>query len=201
MKKNESSITIEDDMLLLQEKSKALSHISIGEVLQTLSRRGPPLIIIFLSLPFCQPIQIPGVSTPFGIAIAFVALKMAFGKNAWLPDRILKTTITDKALRQITSKLLWLLKKMERLVYPRFELLCNYPAHQVVNGLLIFTLAIFLAIPFPIPFTNLIAAWPMFFLGLGLLEDDGLVILIGYVLTFVAFVFFLSIFLAVKSIF
>lgn len=201
MKKNENNRTIEDDILILQEKGKTLPRISIGEILQTLSGRGPPLFVIFLSLPFCQPIQIPGFSAPFGFVIAFIGLEMAFGKYAWLPERILKTTITANALQRITENFLWLLKKMDYWIYPRLGWLCNYPAQKVVNGLLIFVLAILMALPLPMPFSNLIAAWPMVFLGLGLLEDDGLFILIGYLLSMVTFVFFITLFLLVKSIF
>jgi hypothetical protein len=45
----------------------------------------------------------------------------------------------------------------------------------------------------PIPLTNLFFAYPILAFGLGLLEDDGLMIVVGYLLTLVCFSFFTAI--------
>lgn len=200
MKKVNSTSTIEEDLLLLQEKSKH-SPISIGEILNILSDKGQSLIILFLSLPFCQPIQIPGFSTPFGLAIAFIGLKMAFEKYAWLPKGILAKPISPHALQQITERVLWVLKKMKGWIYPRIAWICYYPGVHIVNGLLIFVLGILLALPLPTPFSNLMAAWSILLIGLGLLEDDGVFLLIGYFVSLFTFGYFAAIILLIKFIF
>jgi hypothetical protein len=41
-------------------------------------------------------------------------------------------------------------------------------------------LGLILALPLPIPFTNLTAGWAMFCISLGTLEKDGLFVFIGY---------------------
>jgi hypothetical protein len=115
--KNKNHRTIEEDLLLLNQKCNNLS-ISLEEILSILSEKGLSLIILFLSLLFCQPLQIPGLSTPFGLAIAFIGLKMAFGNYAWLPKRILAKSINAHTLQKITNKILWLVKKMRRWVHP-----------------------------------------------------------------------------------
>ena len=51
---------------------------------------------------------------------------------------------------------------------------------HVVNGLVIALLGIFLALPLPIPLSNLTAAWAIFLIAFGLLEDNGIFVLIGY---------------------
>jgi hypothetical protein len=200
MKKIKNNSTIEKDILLLQEKGKN-SYISIGEILNILSEKGQSLFILLFSLTFCQPLQSPGLSTPFGLAIAFIGLKMAFGKYAWLPQRILAKSITPQTLQKISEKLLWLLKKMNYWIYPRIIWLCYYPAMQIINGLLISILGILLALPLPIPFSNLMAAWPILFIGLGLLKDDGVFILMGYFVSLFTFGYFIAIFLSIKFIF
>lgn len=200
MKKTKKQVTIEEDILLLQEKGKH-SSTSIGEILDILSDKGQSLIILFLSLPFCQPIQIPGFSIPFGLAIAFIGLKMVFGKYAWLPKRILAKSITANTLQKITEKSLWLLKKMKRWIYPRLAWLCYYPALQIMNGLLISILGILLALPLPTPFSNLMAAWSILFIGLGLLKDDGVFILIGYFVSLFTVGYFIAMVLLIKFIF
>jgi hypothetical protein len=50
-----------------------------------------------------------------------------------------------------------------------------------------------MSLPLPIPFTNLFPAYTILFLAIGLLESDGLFILIGYSLTTATTAFFVSI--------
>lgn len=200
MKKNKKTSTIEEDILLLQEKGKN-SSLSIGEILNILSKKGQSLIILILSLPFCQPLQIPGFSTPFGLVIALIGLKMAFGKYAWLPKRILAKSITPQTLQKITEKILWLLKKIKGWIYPRLAWLCYNPSVHIINGLLISILGILLALPLPTPFSNLMAAWSILFIGLGLLKDDGVFILIGYLISLFTFGYFIAMVLFIKFIF
>lgn len=197
MKKTKSYSTIEEDILLLQQKSRN-SAISIGEILNILSGKGQLLIILLLSLPFCQPFQIPGLSTPFGLTIGFIGLRMAFGKYVWLPQKILAKTISSQTLQNITSKVLWLVRKMKRWIYPRLLWVCQNSVLQIINGLLISILGICLAMPVPVPFSNLMAAWSIFFIGLGLLEDDGVFVLIGYVISVFTFALFIAIVLLIK---
>lgn len=200
MKKIKNNSTIEEDILLLQEKGKN-SSISIGEILNILSEKGQSLIILFLSLPFCQPLQIPGLSTPFGLAIAFIGLKMAFGKYVWLPKAILAKSVTPNTLQKMTEKILWLLKKMRGWIHPRLAWLCYSPAAHIINGLLISILGILLALPLPTPFSNLMAAWSILFIGLGLLKDDGVFILIGYFASLFTLGYFTAMIFLIKFIF
>lgn len=179
MREAKKVITLEEGILLLQEESKKGS-ISLGTILRILSGRGRALILILLSLPFCQPLQIPGLSIPFGLAISFVGLRIAFGKHIWLPKKVLEKTLTQKMLQKITDKALILVKKIKRWVHPRLKWLCHLSAMKKVNSLAIFLLGICLALPLPVPFTNLTAAWAIFSLSLGILEDDGVLILVGY---------------------
>lgn len=195
MKKKQER-TIEENILLLQKKSSN-SSISIKEIINTLEGRWQALLLLFLSIPFCQPLQIPGFSTPFGLLIAFIGLKIAFGKYAWLPEKIIAKEISASTVQKITDHLLWLLKKMHTWIYPRLTWMYQYQVMQVLNGLTIFFLGILLALPLPIPFSNLMAAWPIFFIGLGLLEDDGACIIIGYLLSFLALAFFAGIVLLI----
>ena len=193
-------LRLEEQLVLLQEKGKS-TPISIGEILHILSRQGQVLVILFFTLPFCLPLQIPGLSTPFGLMIAFIGLKLVFGSEAWLPKKLLAKTLAPATLRKITEKALWLLQKMQRWVRPRLIGLCYHPAFRIVNGLLIIVLGLLLALPLPIFFSNLLAAWPIFFMALGLLKDDGLLILISYTFSLFTFAFFIFIILLPKIVF
>ncbi|HRD56148.1 MAG TPA: exopolysaccharide biosynthesis protein [Parachlamydiaceae bacterium] len=188
MKKIKHFTTIEEDLLLLQQKGKD-KNLSIEEILAILSEKGPVLMILFLSLPFCQPIQIPGFSTPFGLLVAFFGLKIAFGKGMWLPKKLLEKRVNPATLQKITESCLWFLQKVRRWIHPRLIFICHNPIFEISHGVLIFFLGIFLALPLPIPFSNLIAAWSIFFMGIGLLEDDGVFVIISYIFSFITLLF------------
>ncbi len=82
---------------------------------------------------------------------------------------------------------------------PRIKALVNNPTFHRLNGILVFFLGLILALPLPIPMTNLLAASPILCLGLGLLEDDGVFILISYALALVCFSAFATLFFWGKS--
>lgn len=190
--------TLEEEILLLQQEGKEKT-LSIAEILQVLSGKGKPLILILLSLPFCQPIQIPGLSTPFGLAVAFIGLRMIFGKRIWLPGKLLNKTIPSATLSRITEKALNLIKKMKPWIHPRLLWLCRSSLIEKGNGLIIFILGILLALPLPIPASNLMAAWSILLIAVGILEDDGLFMLIGYLVFLLTLALFLLLILGIKK--
>jgi hypothetical protein len=66
---------------------------------------------------------------------------------------------------------------------------------------LIFLLGIILALPLPIPLTNLSAGWAIFLINLGLLESDGLFVILGYLISLATVIFFIFMFFSIKIIF
>lgn len=168
---------------ILQDILKQLDtqQWTIEALFQALKGRGYPFLLVLFALPFCQPIQIPGFSTPFGIVIIFIGLRMIFGRRVWWPKWILKQKISTKFLRQVLKKSLWLIQKLKRFVYPRWTWICNDPFLHYIHGFFVILMGFYLALPLPIPFSNILAAWALFLMGLGLIEDDGIFICIGYI--------------------
>lgn len=171
--------TLGESLEILEKTIESTSEISIREIFTILSGRGRPLFLILLSLPFCQPIQIPGLSVPFGIVIAFIGLRMVLGKGIWLPKRFLQITVHTQTLKKIVNKTKGLIKKVKPWTHARLDWVCNSLIMKIVNGLIIVVLGLFLALPLVIPASNLIAAWLILLLAFGFLEDDGLLVLIA----------------------
>jgi hypothetical protein len=172
--------TLRDSLSLLLKEAKAPS-LSFREVLRVVSpKKGRAFILLMLSLPFCLPVQIPGLSTPFGIVIAFVGLRFIFGKHVWIPKKILEKRLSASLVKKILRKALFAIEKIKKFVHPRIDWMCHSSFMKGLHGVSVFLLGMVLALPLPIPFTNLIVAWPIFLIAFGLLEDDGLVVLIGY---------------------
>lgn len=172
--------------------SASRDSVTFEAILEVLPRRGHAVLLILLSLPFCQPIQIPGFSFFFGALLAFIGLRIAFGHRAWVPNALLKREISTQTLKKIASVALKIVDKMSFLTRPRMNWLVVSPSLFIMHGMVITLLAILLALPLPIPLTNLITAFPILFFGLGMLEDDGLMVIIAYVLSLICFALFAS---------
>jgi hypothetical protein len=65
------------------------------DVLFSLDKRAHTFLLLLLSLPFVQPIPLPGLSTPFGVAIAFLGISFLFGQKPCLPKRLLKMQLPE----------------------------------------------------------------------------------------------------------
>jgi hypothetical protein len=191
--------TLRERLLALCEKAKE-HPLSVGEVFDFLAGKGRSLILIFLAIPFCQPIQIPGLSTPFGLVIAFFGLRMIFGKHVLLPKYLRAKTISETKIRKISNMILKITDKLKFFIRPRLSWVCHHPKMQVTNGLAICFFGILLALPLPIPFSNILFAWGIVFIGIGILEDDGIFVLLGHFVALVTLIlFFVVLLLFVKQ--
>lgn len=171
---------IEKDLQLISDRLD--SHPwTIQQLFHVLRGKGYPFLIILLSLPFCQPVQIPGFSTPFGIVIIFIGLRMAFGRRIWWPQRILKQEIPTKLLKVVIQKSLRIFQFLRPLIHSRWIWLSTDDMYRLHGGFVVI-MALCLALPLPIPFSNMLFAWALLLLGLGLIEEDGLFICLGYLL-------------------
>jgi len=63
-----------------------------------------------------------------------------------------------------------------------------------MNGILLAFLSVLLALPLPIPMSNMLAAIPIVLIALALLEDDGLYLAAGYLAAIPCAVFFTVLF-------
>lgn len=176
-----------DQVLALAKKSK---KISVAKVLDIFSGKAVFAVLMLLSLPFCLPIQIPGLSTPFGLVIGFLSLRLIFKKHKHVPKWLLQKEINSGSLLKIITyvkKFFLFCKKFTRRRF--FFLVKNHWAHKL-HGAFIFFCALILALPLPIPFTNFFVASPILLISLGFLEEDGLFIMLGYAIVSLG-VFFL----------
>ena len=61
------------------------------------------MFILIMSLPFCFPIAIPGLSIPFGVVIMLLGIRIACGRKPDLPAFILRKEIKHKTLERIVK--------------------------------------------------------------------------------------------------
>ena len=165
--------------------------LMIREMVEILHGRGLQFVVILLCLPFLTPVTLPGISMPFGLAIALCGLRIAFGHKPWLPAFILNRRISYPVLEKMVHFGCKIYEKVEKVVRPRLGFFLAGPGMGMVTGLAIALSGIFLSLPIPPPFplTNTIPGFAIIFLSLGLMERDGGLILCGYVLTLISAIY------------
>lgn len=136
---------------------------------------------------FLALVAIPfmGLSLPFGMAVAFLGLQMIAGKNRpWLPRRIRRYVVTIATIDWIGGQLTRWTTGLERFIKPRWTFMAHDPLWRFIGVGLVLQ-GIGLALPIPIPASNWAFVLPILIYAIGLLEDDGVLVSIGHILTIV----------------
>jgi len=155
--------------------------ISLREVIFVLRHRAYMLLIILLALPFIQPVPLPGLSTPLGLAIVLIALRLSLGQRPWLPKRIQRAKLPAGFFGKMMTLTERLLRFLESILRPRWPAVTGTGLLNQLHAIVILASALILLLPLPIPLSNLLPAWAIFLLACGLLGRDGLFIVLGYV--------------------
>lgn len=139
-------------------------------------------LLVVLSLPSALPVPAPGYSIPFGIAIIILSVQIIFGKKVpWFPDKIKNKELSIEKFKTGLQKINKFITFFEHLVKPRFSWI--HKKGSLLLGLLILLCGISMLIP--IPGTNTIPALGVFVIALGMIEEDGLMEIIGVLVALV----------------
>jgi len=165
-------ISVVLDQLLATEK-----HITIGEIVDRIDERGFGLLMLVLGLPMLIPILPPGASTLVGPIYSLLALRLIIGMDRpWLPGFVRRKELSARTLESLRRRGVPLVRRIERFSRPRFRVL-NNPVIVRVAAVNVFIMGLVLLSP--APFLNTLPALSVIFIGLGLLNDDGIFLLMG----------------------
>ena len=175
------------DLQMLHSRVKDKS-LTLAELKQALKGRGSAMLLILLALPFCF-IAIPGLSTPFGIAICLIGACLAIGREPWLPRFIMNRRLSTARSAQLLTGAIKVARQLEKFVRPRLAFLHAGPGMSRLIGLGIVIASLGLMLPLPIPFSNSIPAWAVVLLATGMMEKDGFCVLLGHLTAIGTWVF------------
>jgi hypothetical protein len=164
----------------LQERM-ATGPVTLRQIIYVLRARAYMLLVILLALPFITPIPAPGLSVVFGAAIAFIALRLTLGQRPWLPKKLQRKQLPAGFLSSVIRVATRVIKILEALLRPRLPALTGSTLLLRLHAVVILIAAIELLLPLPIPFTNTLPAWAILLMAGGMLERDGLAVLLSYV--------------------
>ena len=154
--------------------------ITLRKLLERCGREGMLLVCAIACLPFLIPVSIPGVSTVFGAAIVLLSTALFLDRLPWLPQRILDKDLDANKLKPVLHKGVGMVGKLDRWLQPRWSGLTTSPMQRVNSAVLVFGGLLLMAPLGLIPFSNTVPAVGILLLTVGMMQRDGIFVLLGY---------------------
>ncbi|MFN3932732.1 MAG: exopolysaccharide biosynthesis protein [Brevundimonas sp.] len=150
----------------------------LGELINAFGERGFGALMLFFGLLNIAIGIIPGTTTILGAPLLLMGFQLAIRQDQlWLPRWALRRWIERETYRNGVARLLPRLRKMERLSRPRFSIMTS-EVSEVLIGVATVLLAFILILP--IWGGNLIPALIIATFGFGLMQRDGLAIILAW---------------------
>ncbi len=155
-------------------------RIRLAELSGTFGDRAFGALLLVFALPNLLPLP-PGTSTVLGVPLILIAAQLAIGRSElWLPRAVGNRSLSKSDLQRVVTYGVPALRRTERLLAPRFEVFLS----DRLIGSACLLLAIILVLP--IPFGNIPPAFAICAFALGVLQRDGLAVLVGWLGTAVS---------------
>ncbi len=184
--------TLEDAAALLDGEQT----VTVRQMLKLVGEQGLLILCMILMLPFLLPISVPGVSTVFSIVVILVGISVTTNW-LWLPERIMNRHIDAKSMSSSMRSGAKTFARIDNIIRPRLLWLTHTGTMNRVNGLMLIFGGILLIFPLAIvPFSNTLPGWAILLLAAGIVQRDGLMVVLGYVLTVLSVIYFGGLFLA-----
>lgn len=159
-------------------------RVTFGEILTELKHRAAGFTLLIFALPCCLPMP-PGIPTVCGIAIVIIALNLiAARQRLWLPSAIANKSVGRADLKRMVERVAPLLERLEKVCKPRFPIVTD-PVGKILIGIVIFALGFVMILPIPF-LGNMPPGFAATVIAIGMTERDGLVVLIGTLVSAVA---------------
>jgi len=157
------------------------SVLTLDEFLEGLETRSYALAIATFDVINCVPTGIPWLSTVTGVPMFLLAIQYFLGRpSPSLPQFIGRRGFSRGKLQDFLGRARGRIERLERIVRPRHDWwLRGLPR----SALLLVWLLLIILLALPVPFDNLLPAMAILFFCLALMEDDGMMAIIGWFFT------------------
>lgn len=154
--------------------------LTMNEILDRTEGRGLYLLIILLCLPYVAPLPIGGTSTILGGIIFILAIRLALALPPHLPAFIGERPVPFARMPRLAHGSVAFFRFIEKWVKPRSTGWLSWRIARTGNAFLLAFMAFLLALPLPIPGTNLLPSYAIVLLAASMMEEDGRMIWVGY---------------------
>ncbi len=163
----------------------------LGDIVDRLDERAYGFLILLLALPCCLPFV---YILPQIVALPMLALaaQMAMGRpHPWLPKALHDRSFSIPAFEKVLARASRYVGFVERVATPRLKPVTSHLGARFIGVLMLAPMASILV---PLPSTNTIPGIGMAIAALGLIERDGVLVILGLLfgLAWVALLAFLG---------
>jgi hypothetical protein len=172
-------------------------HITLDEMRILMGQDGLLLLVVFLSLVFMVPVQLPGMGGVFGFVIGLIAISRLRGRTLWLPKRIANHVMPAEKVRETLRKSSVWLARLQYLSKPhRMNWLAGPGLADFFNSCtLVFGALMLIAPIILVPLSNTLPALGVLLITIGLLQRDGLCILYGHLANIATIAYFTALYI------
>ncbi len=165
--------------------------ITLQQLLMLIGEQGLLIFCAILTIPFLLPVSIPGVSTVFGLVIILIGVSVTFNRTLWLPERLAQHRLSSEQLVPVLTRGIQFFTRLERWTRIRMRQLTEGALINRINGLALTAAGILLLFPLSfVPFSNTLPAVSILFFALGMLQRDGVFIVVGYFALLLTVIYF-----------
>lgn len=153
--------------------------VALDWLLQHLNERAFGLFLLILALPCCIPF-LYGIPQVVALPLMFVSVQILLGRRApWLPQKLAARTISKSGLSSLSQRAGPWLRRIEAFSKPRLGAFTRPPVDRLVGlALVLFSASILV----PLPGTNSVPGVAVVLIAMGLLQRDGVLVVLGSLL-------------------
>jgi hypothetical protein len=150
----------------------------LGDLLDLMNERGFGFLFVLFGI--IGVLALPPLSLIAAIPMTYFSTQLFLSyDHPYLPKFITEKSFQKSNLRLALKKAIKILDRIEKIVKPRMSFFFSDWAERILGlAMIIFSLSVLM----PIPFTNFLPSVSLIFIGLGMIERDGLMTLIGVIL-------------------
>lgn len=168
--------------LIGEEKEE---RISLATLVAVFGDRVFGALMFIFAVPNVIPLP-PGSSSVLSAPLILIAAQLAVGRRTlWLPRVVADRSIAREDFRRITLKTIPLLRRVERVLAPRLDIMFGLIGDRLI-GIACLVLAVILFLP--IPLGNMLPGLAVALFSLALMQRDGIAALAGWVATAASFI-------------
>ncbi len=160
--------------------ARPATKLCLGEVVEAFGDRAFGPVMFFFALINMLPWP-PGGTTLTGAPLLLLSLELALGRDSlWIPRWAEKVSVNRETFRKLSRRLIRPLKWTEAVSRPRLYFLTGGLGQGLIGLACLFLSAVLVL---PIFGGNLIPAVAIGFFSLGVMQRDGLAVLLGWATT------------------
>lgn len=152
----------------------------LGEIVDVFGERAFGAVMLLFAIVNLLPWP-PGGTTLTGAPLLFLSAELAWGRDSlWLPKWLERASVRRETFATLSGRLMKIIRFSEALSRPRLYFLTGRLGQGLI-GLACLLLSAVLVLP--VFGGNLIPAVAIGFFALGVMQRDGLAVLLGWIMT------------------